>query len=120
MKLPNTIISLIFNEIEEKQWFKLYFLFVDEIEWKINHHLNNIVHNLELKKKCKNENIFTILKNKNNKLNWNCGLNGACKCGNLKLVNYIIDKGANHWNWGLRGACEGNIFFYKKISYFKR
>ncbi len=37
MKLPNTIISLILNKNDEKEWEKLYFLFQDEIEWKINH-----------------------------------------------------------------------------------
>ena len=114
MKLPNTIISLIFNEIKEKEWSELYFLFIDEIEWKINH-LNNINNDKELKEKCKNENIFTILKNKNNNLNWNDGLFEACRGGHLNIVNLMIEKGADNWNHGLRGACQNghlNIINY--------
>ena len=104
MKLPNTIISLIFNEIEEKEWSKLYFLFMDEIEWKI-YNLNDIIDNKELREKCKNENIFTILKNKNNKLNWNEWK--LCEGGNLNIVNLMIKCGKNDWNYGLEGACYG-------------
>ncbi len=116
MKLPNTIISLIFNEIEEIEWIKLYFLFMDEIEWKIYHHLNSI-NNEEFEEKCKNGNIFTILRNINNNLNWNCGLYSACCGGHLNIVNLMIDKGANFWNCGLNGACEG-MFFTKKTLKF--
>ena len=107
MTLPNTIISLIFNEIEEKYWIKLYFLFIDEIEWKINHHLNYINSNYVLKEKIINEDIFTIYKNKNNTLIWWYGLNQACKVGNLKIVNLIIGKGMNDWDNVLESSCEG-------------
>ena len=31
----------------------------------------------------------------------------AAEIGNLKLVQFFIDKGANHWNWGMYGAAEG-------------
>ncbi len=107
MKLPNTIISLIFNEIEEIKWSKLYFLFIDEIEWKINH-LKDIIDGKKLIKKCENGNIFTIYKNNNSILWWNQGLYLVCKNGYLEIINLIIERGANDWNWGLRGACEGN------------
>jgi len=39
--------------------------------------------------------------------NWNKGLSGACKGGNIELVNLMIAKGANNWNLGLRSACKG-------------
>ncbi len=93
MKLPNTIISLIFNEIEEKEWSKLFFLFIDEIEWKINHHLNDINDENELREKFSKENLFTIFKNKNNNLDWNWGLEEACYSGHLNIVNLIIKRG---------------------------
>ena len=137
MKLPNTIISLIFNEIEEKEWSNLFFLFMDEIEWKIYHHLKDINTNKNIKKNCKNRNIFTIFTIlKKNKLNWNFGLYVACyfghfsivkliiesgvdynsntllkkACfgGNLNIINYIIKKGGLKFNNGLFGACKGN------------
>ena len=123
MKLPNTIISLIFNQIEEKQWLKLYFLFIYEIEWKINH-LKDIKNNNYLEKQCKNGNIFTILKNKNNKLNWNNGLCEACLGGNLKIVSLVIKKGANDWEYGLQDACCGghlnivNLMIEKGASFW--
>ncbi len=115
MKLPNTIISLIFNEIEEIKWIKLFFLFMDEIEWKIDHHLYRITCH-QLKKVCKNGNIFTILKNKDH-LYWNGGLyyqndwnkafKGACFGGHLNIVKLMIERGANEWNNGLFEACYG-------------
>ncbi len=40
-------------------------------------------------------------------LDWNFGLYGACKGGNLKTVKLMIKKGANNWNYGLHGACVG-------------
>ncbi len=36
MKISNTVISLIFNFIDEKYYDKLYFLFLNEIQWIIN------------------------------------------------------------------------------------
>lgn len=35
------------------------------------------------------------------------GLERACINGNLELINYLIDKGAERWNCALAGACEG-------------
>ncbi len=115
MKLPNTIISLIFNEIEEIEWIKLYFLFIYEIEWKINHHLNNIKDRDQAVEECQNKNIFTIYKNKNNKLNWGCTLYRTCIGGNLKLINLVIERGANTWNEGLYGACHGGYLDIIKL-----
>ena len=31
----------------------------------------------------------------------------ACKTGDLKLVQLMIQQGANNWNNGLYGACSG-------------
>ena len=38
---------------------------------------------------------------------WNDGLYGACRGGNLDIVRLMINKGANYWNDGLCGACRG-------------
>ena len=93
MTLPNTIISLIFNEIEEKYWSKLLFLFINEIEWKINHHLNDINSDYKLIEECINKNIFTILKHKNNNLNWNYRLYKICQRDDFDIVKLMINKG---------------------------
>lgn len=38
----------------------------------------------------------------------------ACASGNIKLIYYLIDNGANDWNDGLNGACEkGHIEIIK-------
>jgi len=37
---------------------------------------------------------------------WNYGLVKACQCGNIDLVNLMIEKGADDWNWGLECACR--------------
>ncbi len=60
--------------------------------------------NETLKKMCKKGKYIEIFKDK---LNWNYGLYGACRGGNLKLVNLMIQKGANDWNCGLNCACKG-------------
>ena len=39
--------------------------------------------------------------------NFNDGLHGACRGGNIDLVNLMIEKGADDWDWGLSGACIG-------------
>ncbi|MFB5622743.1 MAG: hypothetical protein ACE5RH_01995, partial [Nitrosarchaeum sp.] len=38
---------------------------------------------------------------------WNWGLEGACKGGNIDIVKLMIKKGAYDWDSGLYGACEG-------------
>jgi len=38
---------------------------------------------------------------------WDMGLIGACRGGNSELANYMIEKGAGYWNGGLEGACYG-------------
>ncbi len=134
MKLPNTIISLIFNEIKENEWITLFFLFMDEIEWKINHlkKINSAKVIGKFMVRRENEEIFTIC-NKNNNLDWNVlktacyydnfkiiifmikkmgidpniGLGEGCGRGNLKIINLMIKYGADNWNHGLCGACEG-------------
>ncbi len=122
MKLPNTIISLIFNEIKQNEWIKVYFLFIDEIEWKINH-LKKISRNYKLEKNCLNKNIFTIFKNKNknNNLNW-CDSNllyKVCEDGNLKIIKLIINifpTKCYYWDEGLDGACaSGDLNIVKLI-----
>ncbi len=102
MKLPITIISLIFEKVNEKYWTRCYFLFMDEIEWKIGHHLKDINNYEELIENCDNENIFTILKNKNNKLNWQWALYHVCieyyiydKNGKWKIIISILNKSSN-------------------------
>ena len=35
------------------------------------------------------------------------GLKNACMGNNLDIINYLISKGANNWNKGLKGACRG-------------
>ncbi len=111
MKLPNTIISLIFNEIEEEKWIKLYFLFMDEIEWKINHHLKDVnIDYDKMKEECRNGKIFTILKNNPGDF-WEAGYYEACYAGHLEVVKLMIKLGTFiHWNRGLWGGCIGNIF----------
>ena len=39
--------------------------------------------------------------------NWNWGLYGACRGGNMKIVKLMIEKGVTDWNRGLEGACQG-------------
>lgn len=41
--------------------------------------------------------------------NWNWILKGACRGGNIDIVNLIISKGANNWDIGLGRACLGNF-----------
>ena len=102
MKLPNTIISLIFNEIEEKEWCELFFLFMGEIEWKINK-LEQTINNYwdckkydMFEKECENGNIFTI--SKINVKFWNGGVEEACKFNQLKLVKFLINNNkVNDW-----------------------
>lgn len=36
----------------------------------------------------------------------NAGLEGACRAGNIQLVEIIISKGANGWDNGLLASCE--------------
>ena len=45
---------------------------------------------------------------KNEMINYDYGLRGACENGNLKILNFMIKKGAENWNLGLFSACEGN------------
>ena len=40
-------------------------------------------------------------------LNWDWGLLGACRGGNIDIINLIIEKGSNNWHYGLEGACKG-------------
>ncbi len=44
------------------------------------------------------------------------GLNRSAKSGNISLVEYFIDKGANNWNWGMEGAAHKDLveFFISK------
>ena len=37
----------------------------------------------------------------------NFGLEGACESSNMKLIEFMIKKGATFWNWGLEGVCRG-------------
>lgn len=39
----------------------------------------------------------------------------SCFYGNIKIVNMMIDRGANDWNGGLNGACEGGHLELVKI-----
>lgn len=45
---------------------------------------------------------------KNNSLMW--GLYGACYGGHMKLINLLIEHGADNWDYGLMGACEGGHY----------
>jgi hypothetical protein len=38
---------------------------------------------------------------------WNCGLSGACRGGEFKIVQMMLNLGANDFNTGLTGACIG-------------
>ena len=62
-----------------------------------------------LKKYCKNNQIMHIksLMEQYSDLNWDDGLEGACKGGHMNIVKFMIEKGANNWNSGLYGACYG-------------
>lgn len=41
---------------------------------------------------------------------WSCGLYGACKSGNKRIVDEVISWGEYNWDLGLKGACEsGNM-----------
>lgn len=45
---------------------------------------------------------------------WNCGLYGASKSGNIKLIDLMVEQGAYNWEMSLCGACEcGNIDIIK-------
>ncbi len=37
----------------------------------------------------------------------NHGLYDACKCGNIEIVELLIEHGANDWEYGLMGYYEG-------------
>jgi hypothetical protein len=38
---------------------------------------------------------------------WNACLYGACRSGDVGLVDLVIKQGANNWDRGMRGACAG-------------
>lgn len=50
---------------------------------------------------------------------WDKGLKGACMGGHIEMVEYMISKGATNWNKGLRGACEGGHFEIAKLMFDK-
>ncbi len=131
MKLPNTIISLILNENDEKEWEKLYFLFQDEIEWKINH---NKIMNIDISKFIKsikliiyddfykhvkkeyilnkNDNIinyeFQYNKHNYSKYSINCQL----------IINTVLEKNIS-FNFDLFEKKEKHDF-YKRVNINKR
>jgi hypothetical protein len=43
----------------------------------------------------------------NKKINWNIGLWNVCEGGHMKIMKFMIEKGANDWNYGLLSACKG-------------
>ncbi len=65
--------------------------------------------NKQLQYICEVNQVITLTRfmKSNSNLNWNWGLYGACKGGNINIINMMIDKGAYDWNWGLDGACKG-------------
>jgi len=38
---------------------------------------------------------------------WNHAFRSACECGNMEVVNLMIDNGVDDWKKGLDGACDG-------------
>ncbi len=103
--------SIIINLIEEwpilafinKYVFNIYNKYVKNNGYvTVDYYLNPC--NETLSSMCKKGKYIELLVNN---LNWNWGLQGACIGGHLKIVNIMIEKGANNWNWGLYNACMG-------------
>ncbi len=118
MKLPNTIISLILNKNDEKEWEKLYFLFQDEIEWKINH---NKIMNIDISKFIKSIKLIIvgdfIVDGKEYILNENDNIINYCYGECIKyfrLILKFIDTKLNKEN----GYSEYNICNFEKINKF--
>jgi hypothetical protein len=65
--------------------------------------------NKSLRDFCENNKIISLrlLMKKYKYLDLDEGLMGACKGGHQRVVELMIEKGANYWNLGLNGACEG-------------
>ncbi len=38
---------------------------------------------------------------------WDSGMRGASRRGDMKMINFFIEKGANNWGQGYIGACLG-------------
>lgn len=69
----------------------------------------SIHNNEELKNACAH-NLENVVLENNIPFNWNTGLYGASRACNIKLINKMIENGANDFNWALRGVSEnGNI-----------
>ncbi len=138
MKLPNTIISLILNKNDEKEWEKLYFLFQDEIEWKINHNKFNIDISKfikSIKLTIDENNIYSptkeyILNENNNVINYKYYEDDCIKGFNL-IIDYIdpklnkenIDKFINdkYDDYDICDFEEKNKFYFsKRVSFNKK
>ncbi len=70
--------------------------------------------NDSLQKYCMNNDVIKIRKMFGIYLDWNIGLYGACRCGNIEIAKLMIKKGARDWNWGSDEACwRGHIDMVK-------
>ena len=100
-----------------KLYCNIYFKFIDDFKLCC---INNAIISIK------------ILLLTNNKLNWNGGLEYACRggacvaggrCPHCDIVNLMISLGANYWNRGLMFACLGghrnlvNLMIEKGATY---
>lgn len=62
---------------------------------------------IEFEKACQQGNLALVKSIPENGDHWNNGLFHGCYGGHLKIVDFMIEKGASNWNGGLYGACQG-------------